>query len=77
MHHHQDFLLNFTFFSTRQKLMQGELPLNDSVGDPKFPSFLYDEDAMDGSFTTGLLRGPLLLAVSPAVFKQGNSTDQQ
>ena len=46
------------------KLRQGELWLNDNRGDPKFPAFLYDEDAMNGTFTTGLLRGPLLLAVS-------------
>ena len=46
------------------KLRQGELRLNDNTGDPKFPAFLYDEDAMNGTFTTGLLRGPLLLAVS-------------
>lgn len=52
------------FFRTRAKLAQGELPLNDNVGDPKFPAFLYDEDIMDDSLTTGLLRGPLLLAVS-------------
>ena len=50
--------------STMMKLRQGELRLNDNTGDPKFPAFLYDEDAMDGTFTTGLLCGPLLLAVS-------------
>ena len=47
------------------KLRQGELPLIDNTGDPKFPAFLYDEDAMDSSLTQGLFRGPLLLAVSP------------
>ena len=49
-------------------MIQGELPLNDNVGDPKFPTFLYDEDVMDGSFMTGLLRGRLLLKVCPTVF---------
>lgn len=44
-------------------MCQGEIPLNDNTGDPKFPAFLYDEDIMDGSFATGLLRGKLLLAV--------------
>ena len=47
------------------KLRQGELPLIDNVGDPKFPAFLYDEDAMDSSLAQGLFRGPLLLAVRP------------
>ena len=46
------------------KLRQGELALIDSAGDPKFPAFLYDEDATDDSLTQGLFRGPLLLAVS-------------
>lgn len=46
------------------KLKQGELPLIDNTGDPKFPAFLYDEELMDGSLTQGLFRGPLLLAVS-------------
>ena len=43
---------------------QGELALVDSNGDPKLPVFLYDEDTADCSLTQGLLRGPLLLAVS-------------
>jgi hypothetical protein len=46
------------------KLSQGELPLIDVTGDPKFPAFLYDEDIMDGSLVQGLFRGPFLLAVS-------------
>lgn len=46
------------------KLSQGALALIDKNGDPKFPTFLYDEDAMNGSFAAGLFRGPLLLAVS-------------
>lgn len=49
----------------RQKLVQGELPLNDNAGDPKLPAFLYDEDEADGSLTKGLFHGPLLVAVSP------------
>ena len=52
------------FFSTREKLSQGELPLIDNAKDPKFPAFLYDEDITDGSLAQGLFRGPLLLAVS-------------
>jgi len=56
--------LTATLPSTRMKLRQGELRLNDNTGDPKFPVFLYNEEAMDGTFTTGLLRGPFLLAVS-------------
>jgi len=56
--------LTATLSSTRMKLRQGELRLNDNTGDPKFPTFLYDEDAMDSTFTTGLFRGPFLLAVS-------------
>lgn len=47
-----------------EKLAQGTVALNDNAGDPKFPAFLYDEDTLDGSLTTGLFRGPLLLAVS-------------
>lgn len=46
------------------KLRQRELALTDGTRDPKFPAFLYDEDAMDTSLTQGLFRGPLLLAVS-------------
>lgn len=47
------------------RLRQGELPLIDNTGDPKFPAFLYDESVMtDGSLTQGLFRGPILLAVS-------------
>ena len=44
--------------------MERELLLIDNDGDPMFPLFLYDQDLMDGSATRGLLRGPLLLAVS-------------
>jgi len=58
------YFTNYLLSSTLMKLRQGELRLNDNRGDPKFPAFLYDEDAMNGTFTTGLLRGPLLLAVS-------------
>ena len=50
--------------SARAKLRDGKLKLIDSNGDPKLPTFLYDEDTMDGSLTQGLFRGPLLLAVS-------------
>ena len=58
-------LLRTRIPSTRARLRQGELPLIDSTGDPKFPAFLYDEDSMtDGSLTQGLFRGPFLLAVS-------------
>ena len=53
-----------SIFSTGRKLSGGELALVDGVGDPKLPAFLYDEDMTDGSLTEGLLRGPLLLAVS-------------
>ena len=55
------------FVSTRRKLRQQELPLNDNAGDPKFPAFLYDESATDGSLSAGLFRGPLLLAVSSTI----------
>lgn len=72
---HQSFSLSATLSSTRQKLIGGELALNDSVGDPKFPAFLYDEDVMDGSFMMGLFHGPLLLAVSLVILEQGGITD--
>lgn len=69
--------LSVMFFSTRMKFSEGELPLNDIKGDPKFPAFLYDEDVMDSSLTAGLLRGPLLLAVSSTVLTRarGNATN--
>ena len=40
------------------------LPLIDRESYPFFPVFLYDEDAMDGTATKGLFRGPLLVKVS-------------
>ena len=46
------------------KILTRELSLIDGGGDPKLPLFLYDPDLMNGSTTQGLLRGPLLLAVS-------------
>ena len=64
------------FVSTRRKLRQQELPLNDSAGDPKFPAFLYDESATDGSLSAGLFHGPLLLAVSPTIHARGIITNR-
>lgn len=55
--------------------MERELSLIDRDGDPKFPYFLYDPDLMDGSVTEGLLRGPLLLAVSTSPLTDRSPTD--
>ena len=58
------------------RLSEGELPLINSVGDPKFPAFLYDEDAINESFAWGLFRGPFLLVVSLGCFYVRDSVDK-
>jgi hypothetical protein len=45
-------------------LRDGKLALLDNPQDPKIPTFVYDEGLKDGSISGGLLRGPLLVAVS-------------
>ena len=49
---------------TRQDLKHRRLRLIDREGSPFFPTFLYDEEMMDGTSTKGLFRGPLLIKVS-------------
>lgn len=53
-----------TLPSTRESIKGATLPMKDRENQPFFPVFLYDERTMDGSLTTGLFRGPLLLKVS-------------
>lgn len=50
---------------TIEKLKDGLLPRADRDNVPKFPSFMYDEDMVEpGKVTSGLFRGPLLVAAS-------------
>lgn len=53
---------------TRAKLSDNRLTLCDSAKEPKFPSFLYDEESNNGSLSQGLFRGPVLLAVYKHIF---------
>ena len=50
-----------TLPSTRESIKGATLPMKDRENQPFFPAFLYDKRMMDGTLTTGLFRGPLLL----------------
>ncbi|KAF9789208.1 hypothetical protein BJ322DRAFT_1105075 [Thelephora terrestris] len=53
----------------RAKLRDGKLSILDIKGDPKFPTFLYDDETTDGgSLADGLFCGPILLAVYTHIF---------
>jgi len=53
-----------TVLSTQEGIKAATLPMKDRENQPFFPSFLYDEQMVDGSLTKGLFRGPLLLKAS-------------